>query len=219
MCLLLDFLVFCTFSRTALSHPSNYRHDSSSILSRANINAIDSAPFGRPITLTSPVLANTWNATEASYACQLQPPPNQPTRGPIDVNDCYQVIANLLRRDDIEAPRTFDVNKALATWTYGTCAIGLKPNTTADGPSFDTFPLIDIARAAATVSTDCLSTPTRFHGGAYTVPIGPRAIYLVEILHTSSILKPLANSTELAPIPNGDLRPTPITLPPPEITC
>ena len=138
----------------------------------------------------------------------------------MDVKDCYQVIANLLRRDDIEDARKFDANIALAIWSYGTCAVVLKPSTTANGPAFDTFPIIDIARAAATVSTNCVSTPASFHGGAYTVPLGPWGIFHIDIIYNPSRQKPIPGSTVLAASPTNGTRPSPNPTPPgPPISC
>lgn len=220
MSLLLSFLVLYHFFTTAISRPSKLEHGSSFIVDRANVGLMDDSPFGRPITLTSPALPNTWNATDASYACRLQPPPDQPIQRPIDVNDCYQLIATLLGRDDIEDPRKFDANEALAMWSYGTCTVVLRPNTTANGPSSDTFPIIDIARAAATVSTNCVSTPASFHGGAYTVPLGTRGIFHVDIIPKTSRQKPRPGSMGHAASPTNRTRPL-LTLPPPrpEVSC
>lgn len=191
MSLLLSFLVLHYFFITALSRPSSRGHGSSPIINRAGVRLMKDRPLGRPIAFTSPVLPDTWNATDdASSTCQRQPSPDQPNGEPIDVKDCYQVIANLLRRDDIEDARKFDANKALAIWSSGTCAVVLKPSATANGPAFDTFPTIDIARAAATVSTSCVSTPGHFHGGSYTVPLGPRGIFHVDIIYNPWRQKP-----------------------------
>lgn len=216
----LSFLVSSHLFITALLRPSTLEHSSSLILNRANVRLMNDSPFGRPITLTSPIVPNTWNATDASSACQLQPSPDQPNGEPIDVKDFYQVIANLLRRDDIEDARKFDANKALAIWSYGTCAVVLKPSTTANGPAFDTFPIIGIARAAATVSTNCVSTPASFHGGAYTVPLGPRGIFHIDIIYNPSRQKSIPGSTVLAASPTNGTRPSPNPTPPgPPISC
>ena len=199
MSLLRSYLVFQSLINAALSYPP---HGSSSLLDRADVGSISNSLFGRPITLTSSVLPdalNTTNATNKSYICQLQPSPDQAARGPIDVRDCYQIVATLLRRDDLEIPRTFNANTTPASWTYGTCAIVLKPNaTTADSSSLDTFAIIDIARAAATISTTCLSTSPSFPSGVYIQPIGSRALFHIGVVYRTLVREAIPSSTQPA---------------------
>ena len=113
--------------------------------------------------------------------------------------DCYQIIADLLRRDDLEDPQNFDANKGLTIWSYGTCSVVLKQRKQTSNVPFDTFPLLDVARAAAIISTKCLPLPAISNAGTYTLPVGPRAIFDVEIDNNNKpVSKPTNSTTQLA---------------------
>lgn len=108
---------------------------------------------------------------------------------------CYQarsIVPRIIEPDDCgiavraviaEGPRAVDPEnwgpgiEKYKAWTWGSCAILLKPNSI---QSYDTFSRLKLAEEASRVVTGCVNSAHQYKGG-YT-SIGPKGVFTLAVM-------------------------------------
>ena len=118
------------------------------------------------------------NASEFFIECSIE----SPTRRPIPIADYYEVVQQILIRDDALVPRRFNLGPSYDKqlhWRAGQCVIFFfdhRPMLT------DAIPIIVVAHVAALIANDCITGARGYKGGTAQVGLNSGFVAVTHVM-------------------------------------